>query len=67
MEIGYEPRGLQQVLYIAGSLFVAVFLYFVLRILYGLSTFPDRPDAFAELEKDLAKAKKFLRSKGVEV
>lgn len=59
--------GVQQALFIVGTLSIAFALYFALRILYGLWTFPDRSEALAELEKDLKRAKKFLRLKGVQV
>jgi len=58
---------LRQVLLIIGSLLFIFVAYFAVRILYGLLTFPDRPKALAELERDLAEAKKFLRSKGIQV
>ncbi|KAK4526124.1 hypothetical protein GAYE_SCF20G4038 [Galdieria yellowstonensis] len=58
---------LRQVLLIIGSLLFIFVAYFAVRILYGLLTFPDRPKALAELERDLAEAKKFLRSKGIQM
>jgi len=56
---------LRQVLLVSSN--SILYIIFAVRILYGLLTFPDRPKALAELERDLAEAKKFLRSKGIQV